>query len=582
MAHFKVFGSMCYAFIPEAKRDKLDQRANIGVLVGYNAASKGYRILNPLTEKIYVSRSVKVNEDCIWDWKGKSVEASNQHVDAPQTHDEETDEDPSDEHYSVQGTRSLQNIYSRCNIAISEPTTVDQALQSQKWKDAMKEEMNMIEKNGTWLLVDRPSDQQVIGTKWVFKTKLNPDGSISKHKAILVAKGYSQQQGVDFSENFAPVARFDTIRLLLALAAHKGWKVYQLDVKSAFLNGVLEERIYIEQPEGFVIEDAAKKVYLLKKALYGLKQAPRAWYARIDGYLANLGFEKSVNEATLYVKTVGADTLIVSIYVDDILVIGSNEKDVKEFRLQMEVMFEMNDLEQMCYFLGVEVSQESKGIFISQKKYAADLLKKFSLSGCKSVSSPAIQGSKLQVNGGSASTNPSIFRSLVANQFRCFFKENGKSFRIGVEKTNLPSFFTLPILSCFGLHPSSALPYLNMLSLSLSFSLCLCPHLLSLVHFVNGGGGVEAGAAEGVEGDGGGGVEAAAAEESPRHHEDRLPRDKSTQENAISALLKLAKHNDGNEVIMESGGLTPILMVEEELEKMKRGGGKSWRRRGGR
>ena len=134
----------------------------------------------------------------------------------------------------------------------------------------------MIKKNNTWELVERPSNKKVIGIKWVYRTKLNPDGSVNKHKARLVVKGYSQQYGVDFSKTFAPVARHDTIKFLIALAAQKGLKIYQLDVKSAFLNGFLQEWIFIEQPEGYVIHGDEDKVYLLRKALYGLKQAPRA------------------------------------------------------------------------------------------------------------------------------------------------------------------------------------------------------------------------------------------------------------------------------------------------------------------
>ena len=176
----------------------------------------------------------------------------------------------------------------------------------------------MIEKNGTWQLVQRPLDRKVIGVKWVFRTKLNADGSINKYKARLVVKGYAQIFGVDFSETFAPVARLDTIRLLLAVAAQKGQKVFQLDVKSAFLNGFLKEEIFVEQPDGFVVQGQEDKVYVLKKALYGLKQAPRAWYSRIDDHLINLGFNKSLSEATLYVRSEGSKIVIVFVYVDDL------------------------------------------------------------------------------------------------------------------------------------------------------------------------------------------------------------------------------------------------------------------------
>lgn len=143
----------------------------------------------------------------------------------------------------------------------------------------------MIRKYKTWELVERPKDRKVIGVRWVFRTKLNADGSINKHKARLVVKGYAQVFGVDYLDTFAPVARLETIGLVLAIAAQNGWEVFQLDVKSAFLNGLLQEEIFVEQPEGFVKKGHEDKVYLLKKALYGLKQALRAWYSRIDDYL---------------------------------------------------------------------------------------------------------------------------------------------------------------------------------------------------------------------------------------------------------------------------------------------------------
>lgn len=232
----------------------------------------------------------------------------------------------------VRGTRSLTDIYQRCSVAVLEPAGYEEAKSDQRWMNAMKEELAMIEKNQTWELVERPEDRKVIGVKWVFKTKFNPDGSVNKHKARLVVKGYAQVWGVDFSETFASVARLDTIRMILALAAQQGWKVYQLDVKSAFLNGVLQEEIYVEQPEGFVTPGQEEKVYLLRKALYGLRQAPKAWYSKMDEHLLGLGFKKSLSESTLYVKKLVSDLVVVSLYVDDMLVTGSNSAQITAFK----------------------------------------------------------------------------------------------------------------------------------------------------------------------------------------------------------------------------------------------------------
>jgi hypothetical protein len=274
----------------------------------------------------------------------------------------------------------------------------------------------MIEKNNTWELVDCPHGKDIIGVKWVYKTKLNPDGSIQKHKARLVAKGYSQQPGVDYNETFAPVARLDTIRALIALAAQKGWSIYQLDVKSAFLNGILEEEIYVEQPQGFVVKGNESKVLRLRKALYGLKQAPRAWYSRIDQYFMDRGFRRSKSEPTLYIKTQGQyDTLIVSLYVDDLIYTGNNITLINGFKEDMMKTFEMTDLGLMNYFLGIEVKQEEQGIFICQKKYTKALLDKFKMNDCKPVATPLVTNEKLQKDDGSPEADATRYRSLIGS-----------------------------------------------------------------------------------------------------------------------------------------------------------------------
>lgn len=247
----------------------------------------------------------------------------------------------------------------------------------------------------------------------MYRTKLNADGSINKYKARLVVKGYAQICGVDYSDTFAPVARLDTIRLILVVVAQKNWRVYQLDVKSAFLNGFLQEEIYVEQPEGFVKKGEEDKVYLLKKALYGLKQAPRAWYNRIDEHLKSLGFGKSLSDSTLYVKHNEADILIISLYVDDLLVTGSNTSLVEKFKQETMEAFEMTDLDVMTFFLGMEIKQDEHEVFICQKKYAKQILKKFKLEECKVMSTPMNQKEKLCKEDGTDKIDQVYFRSLI-------------------------------------------------------------------------------------------------------------------------------------------------------------------------
>jgi hypothetical protein len=208
-----------------------------------------------------------------------------------------------------------------------------------------------------------------IDVKWLYKTKYNEKGKIEKFKARLVAKGYSQKYGVDFSEVYAPVARWDTIRTILSLAAHEKWSVFQLDVKSAFLHGELIENVYVEQPLGYQKGDNSQ-VYKLNKALYGLKQAPRAWYSKVESYFTAEGFEKCSHEHTLFVKQGRKNKiLIVSIYVDDLIYTGNDAGLMNEFKESMKEKFAMTDLGKMRYFLGIEVTQCEQGIFIQQHKY---------------------------------------------------------------------------------------------------------------------------------------------------------------------------------------------------------------------
>ena len=186
-----------------------------------------------------------------------------------------------------------------------------------------------------------------------------------------------------------------------------------MDVKSAFLNGDLQEEIFVEQPEGFVNEGNENKVYFMKKALYGLKQAPRAWYSKVDDHLVHLGFHKSQSELTLYVKHQGTNILVISLYVDDMLVTGSNVEEINWFKVEMKKVFEMTDLGLMSYFLGIEIKQNQDEVFLSQRKYAKEILKKFLMENCKTVNTPMNQKEKLIKDDGSDKVNESEFRSLI-------------------------------------------------------------------------------------------------------------------------------------------------------------------------
>lgn len=420
--HLKIFGCICYYHVPEVKRSKLDEKARKGVFVGYATESKGYRIFDLHDSKIAISRDVTFDEEAYWDWNEKEVK---RHVDENSGTQDDTHYDVTNEpEFNVQDTtdtdvlrtRPLADLYESCNFVIVEPESYMDASKHDVWIDAMKSELEMIKKNNTWKLVDLPEGKNAIGVKWVYRTKFHPDGSIHKHKARLVVKGYSQVAGIDFGDTFAPVARHDTIKLLLSIAAQRNWKIHHLDVKSAFLNGELEEEIYVRQPQGFEVAGEEERVYRLYKALYGLKQAPRAWYAKIDAHLLNHNFRRSSSESTLYIKQFNSqEKLIISLYVDDLLVIGSNDEIVKEFKKQMECEFDMSDLGLVYYFLGMEIKQESSGVYISQKKYASDMLKRFNMFSCKSVASPLVLNCKLSKDDGEKLVDPTPYRSIVGS-----------------------------------------------------------------------------------------------------------------------------------------------------------------------
>ena len=231
-----------------------------------------------------------------------------------------------------EGINSLFALY--CHV--DDPVHFEEAIKDEKWIEAMDEEINAIERNKTWDLVELPKGKDVIGVKWVYKTKSNAEGKIERHKARLVVKGYKQKHGIDYEETFAPVARMETVRAVLSIAAQNKWKVYQMDVKSAFLNGVLMEEVYIEQPLGYEKKGQEHKVCKLKNALYGLKQAPRVWYSRIDSYLLENGFEKCDGEPTLYIKEKDGKMLIVVLYVDDVIFTGNDGYLIENFKTFMK------------------------------------------------------------------------------------------------------------------------------------------------------------------------------------------------------------------------------------------------------
>ncbi|WVZ97231.1 hypothetical protein U9M48_042781 [Paspalum notatum var. saurae] len=300
-------------------------------------------------------------------------------------------------------------------VASFEPRDVSHALSDSNWLNAMHEELANFERNHVWDLLEPPPNCRPIDTKWVFKNKQDKDGMVVRTKARLVAQGFCQKEGIDYEETFAPVARLEAIRILLAFAAFKGFKLQQIDVKSAFLNGFIEEEVYVRQIPGFESARFSDRVYKLRKALYGLKQAPRAWYARLKSFLLKSGFVMGSVDKTLFLLSRGYDTLIVQIYVDDIIFGGSSHALVSSFAEQMSREFEMSLMDELQFFLRLQIKQGPEGTFVHQAKYTRDILKKFDMGDSKPMMTPMSTNTALDINEDGEAVDQKEFRGMIGS-----------------------------------------------------------------------------------------------------------------------------------------------------------------------
>lgn len=458
MSHLKVFGCVCFARTETPGRKKLDDRTRKLVHLGTEPGSKAYRLFDPDTKRIIVSRDVHFMEGKEWNWsKTEKTEYSNPgefevsleslgEIGEENTlEEEEVESEPSvtadeeeSEEYTVdeeeddpQVLRRSQRVGTRPSylddyillaeieserllmVVNEEPWDYEEAKKLRVWVEACKDEIFSIEKNKTWDLVDLPAGMKPIGLKWVFKVNRNADGSINKFKARLVAKGYVQRHGVDYDEVFAPVARIETIRLIIGLAASKGWEIHHLDVKTAFLHGDLKEEVYVSQPQGFIVKGQENKVYRLKKALYGLRQAPRAWNVKLNHILRGLKFLRCSKEPSLYRKEVSNELLVVVVYVDDLLVTGSSLKLIESFKQEMAAKFEMSDLGLLTYYLGIEVLQGEDGIILKQDRYARRILEETGMATCNPTHIPMEMNSKFSKAPDERSVDEKEYRRSI-------------------------------------------------------------------------------------------------------------------------------------------------------------------------
>ncbi|WCJ23989.1 Retrovirus-related Pol polyprotein from transposon RE1 [Euphorbia peplus] len=448
IGYFRTFGCKCYVLNTKEYLSKFDSKADEAIFLGYSTHSKAYRVFNKRTQTLDESIHVKFDETNPADSKASeedevqapeipsppvedvipkaaevdspvelapeehpTTEVNSLPEDAPiydSTNDEQVSEDSLDLPREVRAHRnhSLENIIDSVHnpvmtraqlrrymgnvafVSLLEPKDFYEAADDDSWLMAMQEELDQFKRSEVWILVPRPNNKKVVGTRWVLKNKLDEFGNVVRNKARLVAQGYSQQEGIDYGETFAPVARLEAIRILCAFASYKGFKLFQMDVKSAFLNGYIDEEVYVSQPPGFEDPKFPDHVYKLKKALYGLKQAPRAWYERLTKFLLSKGFVRGCVDTTLFTLKKNKDILIAQVYVDDIIFGATNESLCREFSDHMKAEFEMSMMGELTFFLGLQIKQSNDGVFINQAKYTREVLKKFGMMDSNAVDIP--------------------------------------------------------------------------------------------------------------------------------------------------------------------------------------------------
>ncbi|RVW18846.1 Retrovirus-related Pol polyprotein from transposon RE1 [Vitis vinifera] len=308
-------------------------------------------------------------------------------------------------------SNSNSESFDDLNIPIA--TRKGEALQVPEWKKAIFEEMRALEKNHTWEVMGLPKGKTTVGCKWVFTVKYNSNGSLERYKARLVAKGFTQNYGIDYLETFAPVAKLNTMRVLLSIAANLDWPLQQLDVNNAFLNGNLEEEVYMDPPPGFD-EHFGSKVCKIKKSLYGLKKSPRAWFERFTQFVKNQGYVQAQSDHTMFIKHSNDGKIaILIVYVDDIILIGDHVTEMDRLKKSLALEFEIKDLGSLRYFLGMEVARSKRGIVVSQRKYILDLLKETGMSGCRPADTPIDPNQKLGDTKDGNLVNTTWYQKLV-------------------------------------------------------------------------------------------------------------------------------------------------------------------------
>ena len=449
--HLRVFGCKAFVHVPKDERSKLDAKTRQCIFIGYGLDEFGYRLYDPIEKKLVRSRDIIFMENqTIEDIdKAEKVESSSfggivHHDEVPHTsvHDVvgfdnhgDAQNHVSNQHVDVDNNNDIviddpvaHEVVDESNIPLrrstrqrfpssryspneyvlltdgGEPECYEEAMEDEhknQWIEAMQDEMKSLHENHTYELVKLPKGMRALKNKWVFKVKVEEHNLKPRYKARLVVKGFGQRKGIDFDEIFSPVVKISSIRTVLGLAASLNLEIEQMDVKTAFLHGDLEEEIYMEQPEGFKVDGKENCVCKLKKSLYGLKQAPRQWYKKFEYVMGEQGYKKTSSDHCVFVqKFSDNDFIILLLYVDDMLIVGKNTSKIDELKKELCKSFSMKDLGHAKQILGMRITRlrDKRKIYLSQKKYIERVLERFNMKNAKPVSIPLAGHMKLSKN----------------------------------------------------------------------------------------------------------------------------------------------------------------------------------------
>ena len=406
--HFlRTFRCLCFPFLRPYNNHKLDFRSSSCVFFGYSSSHLSYRCFDIASHRIYISRHVRFHEHVFSELKTIILRPRQ-----PKTANLVAS--------AAANPASTRVLYSPS----SEPLAFSDAGRYAVWHNAMCDEIAALRSNRTWSLVPCHPLMNVVGSRWVYRIKRRVDGSIEGYKARLVARGFTQQEGIDYSETFSPVIKQATVRLVFSIAVSRNWKIHQLDIHNVFLNGILTEEVYMKQPPSFVDSFLPSHVCKLHKLLYGLKQAPRAWYTRLSDFLLFIGFRASKVDNSLFILSDGSNIFYLMVCVDDILLTGSNSAMLHHLIQLLSSEFKLHDLGTVHYFLGIEVQSTGMGLMLRQYKYILDILTRAGMTSYKPVDT-AVSPLKVTILPDNSLSDPTRFHQIMgALQYLTFTRPN--------------------------------------------------------------------------------------------------------------------------------------------------------------